>query len=91
MQTGGPLCQIFRQSKAIYNCGSSGWKSLWVGDINPIELSSAKDDLYYLEQAARVQVLAMSTHLPLALVDEEVCKVTKFLVRAVNAHHPANW
>ena len=49
---------------------------LWI----QFELSSAKDDLYYLEQAARVQVLAMSTHLPLALVDEEVCKVTKILV-----------
>jgi len=40
-------------------------------------VAEAFDDLYYLEQAARVQVLAMSTHLPLALVDEEVCKVTK--------------
>jgi ribulose-5-phosphate 4-epimerase/fuculose-1-phosphate aldolase len=42
---------------------------------------SAKDDLYFLEQAARIQVLAMQTNLPLVLVDEEVCKLTKNLGR----------
>lgn len=37
----------------------------------------SQDDLYYLEQAAKVQVLAMSTGAPLALVDEDVCKSVK--------------
>ena len=40
-------------------------------------VSEAFDDMYYLEQAAKVQVLAMSTNIPLALVDEETCKATK--------------
>lgn len=40
-------------------------------------LAQAFDDLYYLEQAAKVQVLAMSTGAPLALVDEDVCKSVK--------------
>ena len=42
-----------------------------------METAFAKDDMYYLEQAAKVQVLAMSTNIPLALVDEETCKATK--------------
>ncbi|CAL1138349.1 unnamed protein product [Cladocopium goreaui] len=40
-------------------------------------VAEAFDDLYFLEQAARIQVLAMQTNLPLVLVDEEVCKLTK--------------
>lgn len=42
-----------------------------------MEMAFSKDDMYYLEQAAKVQVLAMSTNIPLALVDEETCKATK--------------
>jgi ribulose-5-phosphate 4-epimerase/fuculose-1-phosphate aldolase len=35
------------------------------------------DDLYYLERAAKVQVLAMSTGKPLHIVDEEICDTFK--------------
>ena len=40
-------------------------------------LLRTEDDLYYLEQAAKVQVLAMSTGVPLELVDEKTSKITK--------------
>ena len=40
-------------------------------------VAAAFDDLYYLERAAQVQVLAMSTHRPLVLVDDAVARGTK--------------
>lgn len=39
-------------------------------------LANAFDDLYYLEQACRVQVLAESTHRPLKIIDPEICERT---------------
>lgn len=40
-------------------------------------VAEAFEDLYYLEQAAKVQVLAMQTGYPLELVDEATTKLTK--------------
>lgn len=39
-------------------------------------VATAFDDLYYLERACTVQVLAQSTHRPLKIVDEEICRRT---------------
>jgi ribulose-5-phosphate 4-epimerase/fuculose-1-phosphate aldolase len=39
-------------------------------------VAKAFDDLYYLERAAEVQVLALSTGRPLALVPDDVARVT---------------
>ena len=39
-------------------------------------VSHAFDDLYYLERAARNQVLAMSTGQPLRIIPEEICEAT---------------
>ena len=40
------------------------------------DVPRAFDDLYYLEQACRVQILALSTGLPLAKIAPEVCQQT---------------
>ncbi|MEX0728610.1 MAG: aldolase [Planctomycetaceae bacterium] len=39
-------------------------------------IAVAFDDLYYLERACTVQVLAQSTHKTLKIVDDEVCRKT---------------
>ena len=39
-------------------------------------IAQAFDDLYYLERAAKQQVLAQSTGLPLKLIPEEMLKLT---------------
>jgi len=39
-------------------------------------IAAAFDDLYYLERACEVQILAQSTHRPLKIVEREVCKKT---------------
>ena len=39
-------------------------------------IATAFDDLYYLERACEVQVLAQSTHQPLKIVPAEVCRQT---------------
>jgi ribulose-5-phosphate 4-epimerase/fuculose-1-phosphate aldolase len=40
-------------------------------------IAATFDDLYYLERACEVQVLAQSTQLPLKIVDAEVCRKTR--------------
>jgi ribulose-5-phosphate 4-epimerase/fuculose-1-phosphate aldolase len=40
------------------------------------DVACAFDDLYYLEQACRVQVLAQSTNSPLRIVPDNVCRAT---------------
>ena len=45
-------------------------------------VAQAFDDLYYLERAARQQVLAQSTGLPLKLIPEEVVELTAKQFRA---------
>lgn len=69
-EEGNRLAETFREKSVglqrhhgVVVCGST--------------VAEAFDDLYFLEQAARIQVLAMQTNLPLVLVDEEVCKLTK--------------
>ena len=49
-------------------------------------LAAAFDDLYYLEQACKVQVLAQSTHLPLKTVHEEVCQKTSDQFKADDSY-----
>jgi len=39
-------------------------------------IATAFDDLYYLERACEIQILAQSTHRPLKLVPAEVCRKT---------------
>jgi ribulose-5-phosphate 4-epimerase/fuculose-1-phosphate aldolase len=39
-------------------------------------IATAFDDLYYLERACEIQILAQSTHRPLKLVPTEVCRRT---------------
>jgi ribulose-5-phosphate 4-epimerase/fuculose-1-phosphate aldolase len=39
-------------------------------------IAGAFDDLYYLERACHVQVIAQSTHRPLKIVDEKTCRTT---------------
>ena len=39
-------------------------------------IAAAFDDLYYLERACQVQVLAQATHRPLKIVEDAVCKRT---------------
>jgi ribulose-5-phosphate 4-epimerase/fuculose-1-phosphate aldolase len=40
-------------------------------------IACAFDDLYYLERACQVQVIAQSTHKPLRIVDDETCRKTQ--------------
>ena len=40
------------------------------------EIATAFDDLYYLERACQVQVIAQSTHQPLKIVESETCRKT---------------
>ena len=40
-------------------------------------IANAFDDLYYLERACELQVLAQSTHLPLKIVDPETARKTR--------------
>jgi ribulose-5-phosphate 4-epimerase/fuculose-1-phosphate aldolase len=47
----------------------------------------AFDDLYYLERAARQQVLALSTNLPLRLIAGEVCDLTAAQFLASQRHN----
>ena len=49
-------------------------------------LATAFDDLYYLEQACRVQVLAQSTHQPRKIVDTEVCQKTSEQFKADDSY-----
>jgi ribulose-5-phosphate 4-epimerase/fuculose-1-phosphate aldolase len=49
-------------------------------------LAAAFDDLYYLEQACRVQVLAQSTHQPRKIVDKEVCQKTSEQFKADDSY-----
>lgn len=39
-------------------------------------IATAFDDLYYLERACQIQVLAQSTHRPLKIVPAEICRKT---------------
>ena len=39
-------------------------------------IATAFDDLYYLERACQIQVLAQSTHRPLRIVDDNICRKT---------------
>lgn len=39
-------------------------------------IAAAFDDLYYLERACVVQVLAQSTHRPLKIIDDAICRKT---------------
>lgn len=45
--------------------------------VTATDLALAFDDLYYLERAAMVQVLAMSTGRELRIVPDEICKSTR--------------
>jgi len=47
------------------------------------------DDLYYLERAALVQVLAMSTGRPMVTIPEEIVETTAQQMRSINAHQYA--
>jgi ribulose-5-phosphate 4-epimerase/fuculose-1-phosphate aldolase len=39
-------------------------------------IATGFDDLYYLERACQIQVLAQSTHRPLKIISEEICRKT---------------
>jgi ribulose-5-phosphate 4-epimerase/fuculose-1-phosphate aldolase len=45
--------------------------------VTASDLALAFDDLYYLERAAMVQVLAMSTGRPLNIIADDICKTTR--------------
>lgn len=58
-----PSCSIlFLGNHGVIVCGNS--------------MAEAFDDLYYLEQACRIQVLAMSTNRAMRYIDEKVVKET---------------
>lgn len=44
-------------------------------------IAAAFDDLYYLERACQVQVLAQATHRPLKIVSDAICRTTFDQVR----------
>ena len=41
------------------------------------DVALAFDDLYYLERAAMTQILAMSTHRPLRMIPDDICRATR--------------
>ena len=53
-------------------------------------IAAAFDDLYYLERACEVQVLALSTREPLKIVPAEVCRRTSDQFKADNSYAHAH-
>ncbi len=53
------------------------------------DTAQAFDDLYYLERAARIQVLAMKTGRPLRLIPDDVCRMAyeQFGSESAQAYH----
>jgi ribulose-5-phosphate 4-epimerase/fuculose-1-phosphate aldolase len=50
--------------------------------VTASDLALAFDDLYYLERAAMVQVLAMSTGRKLKIIPDDICKTTQTQIAA---------
>ncbi|MBM3571775.1 MAG: hypothetical protein FJX52_05350, partial [Alphaproteobacteria bacterium] len=52
-------------------------------------VADAFDDLYYIERACMVQVLAMSTGRPLQIIPDDMCRVTRdsYTGRHTNAEY----
>jgi ribulose-5-phosphate 4-epimerase/fuculose-1-phosphate aldolase len=67
---GERLAKLFGDEHDVLFLGNHG--VMVIGET----VDKAFDDLYYLERAAEVQVLALSTHRPLALVPDEVARLT---------------
>ncbi|HEY3392351.1 MAG TPA: aldolase [Lacipirellulaceae bacterium] len=69
-------------AEGVRMCGKLGSKRvLFLANHGVIvvggSIAGACDDLYYLERACEVQVLAYSTHRPLKIVPAEVCQRTR--------------
>lgn len=73
-----------QQHHGVCVCGPSVAEAFAPRLLDPFRGSetAAEDDLYYLEQASKVQVMAMSTQQKLLVVSDEVAQSTKSLERS---------
>jgi ribulose-5-phosphate 4-epimerase/fuculose-1-phosphate aldolase len=82
-------------AEGVRMCGKIGDKRvLFLANHGVIvvggSIAGAFDDLYYLERACEVQVLAQSTHRPLKIVNRDVCQKTSEQFKADDSYAHAH-